>query len=176
MSDEKCQVCGVISCRPEFHPRHEGYKKRISALEQQLAECEEALRNSTIIKVETTCSLARQEYFAKWGAEMNQRVRMGMEELLHRNDELEAENAANIRERNLTAEENSRLKCELDEAYKDNAKIKTECDRYATALKIYADKKNWKRNEAGTLRIYLMDTNGPYAAFTALREGGGDES
>jgi hypothetical protein len=43
-------------------------------------------------------------------------------------------------------------------------------ERLTSALELYADKKNWKRTESGALRVFIMDSNGPYFAFRALHE------
>jgi chromosome segregation ATPase len=51
---------GMIAVNQELHAEN-------AALKVQVKECEEALRNSTIVKVETVVSKSKEEYFAKWG-------------------------------------------------------------------------------------------------------------
>lgn len=53
-----------------------------------------------------------------------------------------------------------------ESAYK---KLEVQRDQFKKALEIYANKKNWRRNENGWMNIFKKDTNGPaIAIFTLL--------
>ena len=54
-------------------------------------------------------------------------------------------------------------------------KLEAERARLREALAVYADKKNWKRDEYGHLCVFITDTNALYPALDALKGRVGDD-